>query len=105
MVIFVIRNAQLLSELTAAQEDALLEDVSEYLEVLSDSGREWGDSSVDERPQEAGTPQAKMADQTTIEDTENTARAPANSNGEEQYRSPSGKLYSKKVNAFFVNLK
>ena len=89
--------AQMIAELTAAQEDALLSDIADYLEeVQSEHGESWADRDPSEEESEAMTPPGSRPS-AEIEDPmapsmKETARG--------EYQSPSGKLYATKVFTF-----
>ena len=107
---------QMLVELTAAQEDALLSDVTDYLDVTlgAESGIEYpaetpepqGDESVNNCPREPtltgqasgetpfGSPIPGGVEET---DGDEDAHASGSATGDQTYRSPSGTIYATKV--------
>ena len=89
----------MISELTAEQESALLDDVVDYLEVTSDNGRKWADSEVEDRPRESDSEDGEKPSPAMDEGSEESAPPLTDPENAEHYKSPSGRLYAKKVSA------
>ena len=88
----------MVAELSAAQEDALLEDVVDYLEeVSSEDGDAWADQSPVDDQSDPGQFLPASSRPPSARNSESGASSSAETGDNHEYRSPSGKIYATKV--------